>query len=648
MNPQVCVISIGLTSKTLARELGELELPAEFVFKEMLLHSDSVLPEDIHTYDVLFSSGNNAKMLKKKTSKPIITIEPSLYDILTACSKAKEFTSTPTVIIHRDTFSAKDIEQLTNILSVNINMEFYEDTDEQIELLVLRCKEDGCRCIIGSGLVCHYAEKHSIRNIYLFPNESIRHSLKTAANMALSISQQNSWNLQLGSIINNSKQGILFMDQYGTVFLCNPVALQYLHTTMEEVIGKKLDFYFSKTDVHKMYASENTNRIFCDIKGQTLLVNIIPVIARQKILNLLLYIDDVKEIQNTERAIRRETWAQKGFTAKYTFEKYHSVNQDFLSFLSLAKNFAKTDEPILIMGETGSGKEVLAQSIHNCSPRAGKAFVAVNCAAISESLLESELFGYSEGAFTGALKGGKEGYFEMAHQGTIFLDEIGEMSTALQSKLLRVIQEKQVLRVGGNKLVPFDTRIIVATNRNLWDLVQSNTFREDLYYRLDVLQLEIPPLRTRKEDIIPLFLQFLEGLSPAVWNIVSLIAAELEKHLSKYSWPGNIRELKNFTHTLVASIRPEDPPLRIIMLIAESLKRKQLRFKPEPITEQPLAEASIPAEAPVPVPVMDMKTLTTQKIKETLDACNGNIPQAARLLGMHRSTLWRRVRNGLS
>ena len=430
MKPQVCVISIGLTSKTLARELTELELPAEFVFKEMLLHSDSALPEDISAYDVLFSSGYNARVLKKKINKPIITIEPSLHDILAACSKAKEFTSAPTIIIHKDTFPENVIRQLTNILSVDIKMEFYDETDKQIERLVLRSKERACKCIIGSGLVCQYAEKHNIQSIYLFPNESIRRSLETAADMAVSISQQNSWNLRLGTIINNSKQGILFMDQRKTVFLCNPVALQYLNTTMEKVIGKNLDFYFSKTDVQKMYASENTSRIFCNVKGQSLIVTSIPIVARQNIVNLLLYIDDVKEIQNTERAIRRETWGQKGFTAKYTFEKYHSANRDFQGFLSLAKSFAKTDEPIVIMGETGSGKEVLAQSIHNSSSRAGQAFVAVNCAAISENLLESELFGYNEGAFTGALKGGKEGYFEMAHRGTIFLDEIGDMSTA--------------------------------------------------------------------------------------------------------------------------------------------------------------------------------------------------------------------------
>ena len=226
-----------------------------------------------------------------------------------------------------------------------------------------------------------------------------------------------------------------------------------------------------------------------------------------------------------------------------------------------------------------------------------------------------------------------------------------------------------MLRVGGNKLVPFDARIIVATNRNLWDLVQNNVFREDLYYRLDVLELEIPPLRERKEDIILLFLRFLKALSPDVWNIISLISEELEKHLCEYNWPGNIRELENFTHTLVASIKPGDPPLQLIMLIVDSLKRKQLRSKPvSPPPEPAIAPDALPgalpgtltedkpliteaADSAPPSPsasVIDIKSLTDKKIQETLEACNGNIPQAAYLLGIHRTTLWRKIRKGMT
>jgi propionate catabolism operon transcriptional regulator len=498
----------------------------------------------------------------------------------------------------------------------------------------------GHYCIIGSGLVCEYAEKHGMQSIFLFPKESIRHSLQTAAALAVSICQQNSQNLQLSTIVNNSKQGILFVDHRGVVFLCNPIALQYLDVSRDEIIGKKLEHYFPRTDVERMYSPGEANRVFCNIKGRALIITSIPIFSKQEISNLLLYVEDVGEIQKTERDIRRETWIQKGFVAKYTFEKYHSANKEFQDFLSVAKGFARTDEPIVILGETGSGKEVLAQSIHNYSRRADKAFVPVNCAAISENLLESELFGYNEGAFTGARRGGKEGYFEMAHMGTIFLDEIGEMSPALQSKLLRVIQEKQVLRVGGTKLIPFDARIIVATNQNLWELVQNNTFRMDLYYRLNVLELGIPPLRERLDDIIQLLREFLKNLSPSTWKIISHFSGEVEKYLTAYSWPGNVRELENFVHALAASINPDDPPLKLINLIAEGINKKYRRMTHEtiPVSKTARVNAGEPQ-----VCVDDMKAGVNKIIKETLNACNGNIPQAARVLGIHRSTLWRKI-----
>ncbi|MDR1058873.1 MAG: sigma 54-interacting transcriptional regulator [Treponema sp.] len=495
-------------------------------------------------------------------------------------------------------------------------------------------------------MVCDYAEKHGMQSIFLFPRESIRRNLETAAALAVSICQQTSQNLQLSTIVNNSKQGILFVDQREVIFLSNPIALQYLDAPQEEVMGKKLERYFSRSDVGLMYASGETCRIFCSIKGRALVVTGIPIISKQEISNLLVYMEDVGEIQKTERAIRRETWFQKGFVAKYTFEQYRSADRDFHDFLSLAKSFAKTDEPIVILGETGSGKEMLAQSIHNYSPRADKAFVAVNCAAISEQLLESELFGYNEGAFTGALKGGKEGYFEMAHMGTIFLDEIGEMSPALQSKILRVVQERQVLRVGGTKLIPFDARIIVATNRNLWELVQNKAFRMDLYYRLNVLELEIPPLRARPDDIILLLEEFLRKLSPPTWKVISHFSGELERHLSAYRWPGNVRELENFAHSLVASLTPGDPPLKLINLIAENLNRKSQRDSRSllPVSPVPEAPRAGDSKAGGPRTAAGLRGSLGRQIEEALKNCNGNIPQAARILGIHRSTLWRKLR----
>lgn len=216
-----------------------------------------------------------------------------------------------------------------------------------------------------------------------------------------------------------------------------------------------------------------------------------------------------------------------------------------------ARLFSRSDKTVLIQGESGTGKELVAQSIHNASSRRNKPFVAVNCAALPESLLESELFGYERGAFTGARQSGKKGLFEQANGGTIFLDEIGDMPLALQSRLLRVLQEKQVMRVGADSIIDIDVRVIAATNQNLMAKMEEGIFRSDLYYRLNVLPCHIASLRDRREDIVPLFLNFIGQKS---------IPNDLAARLKSYDWPGNVRELEN-TAEYYTMMRDFDMPL---------------------------------------------------------------------------------------
>ena len=226
---------------------------------------------------------------------------------------------------------------------------------------------------------------------------------------------------------------------------------------------------------------------------------------------------------------------------KHAFGDIQTVNKDMKSVLSMAKEYAKTDFTVMLYGESGTGKEMFAQSIHNASSRKAVPFVAVNCAALSENLLESEMFGYVEGAFTGAKKGGKQGLFELAHKGTIFLDEVNSMPLKIQSKLLRVIEEKEVMRLGSDYVIPLDVRIIVASNEELIDKVNRGEFRSDLFYRLSVLEILIPPLSKRPDDIIPLFKNFLRD--NGIRNIE--IPKEFQDKLKNHLWKGNVRELKS-------------------------------------------------------------------------------------------------------
>ena len=281
----------------------------------------------------------------------------------------------------------------------------------------------------------------------------------------------------------------------------------------------------------------------------------------------------------------------------------------------MAETYARFDSTVLILGKSGTGKELFAQSIHNSSSRKSERFVAVNCAALPSSLLESELFGYEEGAFAGARKGGKSGLFELAHEGTLFLDEISEISPKLQSRLLRAIEEKEFFRIGGDKVVPVDIRIIAASNRDLWQMVEDGTFREDLYYRLDVLEILLPELKQRREDI-PLFIKKF-----VTERRSDLTRSELQEianlpYFVEYDWPGNIRELRNVVERFCVQYLPDED--------VEALARRVLDRHLPKVNAKDCRERS--------------------DIAEALRLSGGYRAQAAVILGISRTTLWRKMR----
>jgi propionate catabolism operon transcriptional regulator len=290
-----------------------------------------------------------------------------------------------------------------------------------------------------------------------------------------------------------------------------------------------------------------------------------------------------------------------------------------------AKKYSLADSSILIYGESGTGKELFAQSIHMASRRSQHPFVAVNCAALPESLIDSELFGYEEGSFTGAKKGGKTGLFELAHQGTIFLDEISELPLHLQSRLLRVLQEKEIVRIGGDQLIPIDVRIITASNKDLAECVRQGTFREDLYYRISVLQLRVPPLRQRKEDIPLLFRHFIRHRE----DLMRLITDADLAPLMQYHWPGNIRELENVAERFLVLCQGKSLDRETIRNILQNACGVELKTK---FQEKEWKLASLPDE--------------WERIQLALQETGGNKEKAAKLLGISRSTLWRKLKAG--
>lgn len=278
---------------------------------------------------------------------------------------------------------------------------------------------------------------------------------------------------------------------------------------------------------------------------QLLSISVYPLSDPDGISGHLILIKRFTDIEKEQYKIRRQI-VSRGYAAKYTFDDIVGISGGIKALKETARKMARSNSALLIYGQSGTGKELFAQSVHNSSGRKDNPFIAINCASIPENLLESELFGYNEGAFTGAKKGGKTGYFELAHKGTLFLDEISEMNLALQTRLLRVLQEKEIIRIGGDRVINIDVRIISASNKNLKELVRKNQFRQDLYYRLNVLSLHIPPLCQRREDIPVLLERFQEKMKT---NFE--LTEDAMNAVCRCRWEGNVRELGNFAERLM-------------------------------------------------------------------------------------------------
>jgi transcriptional regulator with PAS, ATPase and Fis domain len=364
-----------------------------------------------------------------------------------------------------------------------------------------------------------------------------------------------------------------------------------------------------------------------------IVTNRVPIVVGGRPVGVVCTFNEADRIRRAEQNLRGSLKA-KGFRARYRLDDLVTRDGALLALKELAAIYAATDATVLLEGESGTGKELFAQGIHTTGSRAKGPFVPVNCAAIPESLLESELFGYEEGAFTGAKRQGKSGFFEMAHKGTLFLDEVGELPLAIQARLLRVLQEREIIRVGGARVIPVDVRIICATNRNLAGWMESGNFRPDLYYRLNVLPLRIPALRERKDDIPLLAEIFLKANLPTEFPFPGEGAfGEIASALRVHDWPGNVRELRNAMERLAiaASVQP-GKPLKSILLQVWT-----------PVTRHGLSGRNAFCAGGGGLKEMT-RAFEREAIRALLDAHGQNQAEVAGILGISRMSLWRKIR----
>lgn len=377
-------------------------------------------------------------------------------------------------------------------------------------------------------------------------------------------------------IFDSLYDGILIIDKEGIVRYINPAYTRITKVEEKNIIGRYLSEVRPGSRLTNVVKNEKMELGAHRKMGEVeYLVNMVPIYEERKViggislLNELIDIYKLTEKLNLSKIIiqnLKEHVKTLG-NGKYSFDDIIAVDEKSVEVKDFAKRIALADSNVLITGESGTGKELYASAIHNLSPRKDFPFIPVNCASFEKNLIESELFGYEEGAFTGAKKNGKTGLFQLAQGGTLFLDEIGELEYGLQGKLLRVLQEKSVRKIGGSKEIPIDVRLICATNKNLEKMIQDNTFRRDLYYRIAIMPLSILPLREKKNDIKSIAEKFLLDLSIKYKKEVKLNENAL-KVLKEYDWPGNIRELKNiieFTFNMVEGneIKAEHLPIAI-------------------------------------------------------------------------------------
>ncbi|PWW30492.1 PAS domain S-box-containing protein [Cytobacillus oceanisediminis] len=437
----------------------------------------------------------------------------------------------------------------------------------------------------------------------------------------------------LQAIIQSSEEAISVVDENGKGILINPAYSRLTGLKEEEVIGQPATTDISEGESVHMKVLQ-TRRAMRGVamrvgpKRKDVVVNVAPVIVNGKLKGSVGVIHDVSEIQSLNRELHRARQIIRTLEAKYSFEDIIGTSEEITIAIEQAKLGAKTPATVLLRGESGTGKELFAHAIHNASDRKYNKFIRVNCAALSESLLESELFGYEEGAFSGAKRGGKRGLFEEADKGSIFLDEIGELTANTQAKLLRVLQEHEITRVGGTKPIHIDVRIIAATNVNLEKGIANGTFREDLYYRLNRMPIHIPSLRRRKKDIPLLSSRLIQKINQEYGRNVEGVTEKAIEKLMAYDWPGNVRELDNILG-------------RAIIFMSYNETEIEERHIPELISSNSTAASQEISE------VIQDKTLSQlveqyeeKMIRQTLQKLEGNKTLTAKTLGLSVRNLY--------
>ncbi|NGY92575.1 sigma-54-dependent transcriptional regulator [Bacillus megaterium] len=527
--PADALVVPGLVAEIMANLMEE---------KEELIQR---LKQESYKYDLIFNAAHDAMVVIDKNG--YITLFNQSAERLTNFS-------------HRDVIGKHLHEVIPNSKLVDV---LHTKTIDQNSEFVL----DSGRKVITTRIPI------LDENRELFGAFSIFKDITDVVGLAEEVTNLKEVQTMLQAIIQSSEEAISVVDEEGRGILINPAYTRITGLKKTDIIGQPATADISEGDSMHMKVLQTRRpvrgvRMRLGPSKRDVVVNVAPVIVDGKLKGSVGVIHDMSEIQELTNELKRARQIIRTLEAKYSFADIIGQSEEFQLAIEQARLAAKTPATVLLRGESGTGKELFAHAIHNASSRKFNKFVRINCAALSESLLESELFGYEEGAFSGAKRGGKRGVFEEANNGSIFLDEIGELSAHMQAKLLRVLQEKELIRVGGTTPIPVNVRVIAATNVNLEKGMAVGSIRQDLYYRLNKIPIHIPPLRKRKEDIGALVTHLITKINQDYGRHVEGVTERALQSLRSYDWPGNVRELENilgraiiymhYTETMIDSV----------------------------------------------------------------------------------------------
>jgi len=624
--PRLCFVSYRPLSRLAApvieafREQADIEI-IDAIFDTA--REQALAQERAGRVDAFVTAGANSLMLRGTVSRPVAVIKVTGYDILLALLKAREYSNRVGVVTFRETIA--ELDQVKSILDVDVTQYAYETRDEARQRF-LSLAEDGYRVIVGSSIAVELAEQVGLTGVLAYSAESIQRGLEDALEMARVARLEAARSELLGSVLDHLSEAVLAVDERQRITAINPPMQVLLGQPADTLLGQRLDQVEPALSLdHTLKTGEAERAMLTAFRRRDWLAHRTPILEHGLVRGAVVTLHDGRSISDADFALRGQRRGRRPLQARYSFDDLVGSDPGLRSAREAARRFAHTHLTVLITGESGSGKELFAQAIHGASERTDRPFVAVNCSAFPESLLESELFGYEEGAFTGSRRGGKRGLFETAHTGTLFLDEIGDMPVSLQTRLLRVLQEREVLRLGGSSPVPVDLRIIAATHQPLEQLIAQRRFRTDLFYRLNILRLQIPALRERRGDILPLARRLIAASLARLGEPrdPDAVLGLLRHRLVEHDWPGNVRELENLCERLavLSALLPRDEPMTLAALARDFPELYAGDAGPDGSAGEPQARAELVVAA--------------------LARHAGNRQLAARQLGISRATLWR-------